>query len=169
MKMLYLIGGPMGVGKSTVCRHLKEELPNSVFLDGDWCWDASPFRVTEETKRMVLDNICHLLNNFIHCTAYENIIFCWVMHEQSIIDNIVGRLDAEGCTVKAISLICGEESLRERLTKDIEMGIRTPDIIERSLARIPFYEGLNTIKADTTGKTAETIAREIADGYPGMG
>ena len=49
-KILYLIGGTMGVGKTTVCQRLKMDLPNSVFLDGDWCWDANPFQVTEETK-----------------------------------------------------------------------------------------------------------------------
>ena len=51
MKTLYLIGGTMGVGKTTVCQLLKQDLPNSVFLDGDWCWDASPFQVTDETKQ----------------------------------------------------------------------------------------------------------------------
>lgn len=71
MKRLYLIGGTMGVGKTTVCQQLKKELPNSVFLDGDWCWDADPFQVTEETKTMVLQNICYLLNSFIHCTVYD--------------------------------------------------------------------------------------------------
>ena len=76
MKHLYLIGGTMGVGKTTVCRILKKSLENSVFLDGDWCWDAHPFHVTDETKKMVTDNICHLLNNFLHCSAYEHIIFC---------------------------------------------------------------------------------------------
>ena len=63
--------------KTTISQQLKQDLPNSVFLDGDWCWDSNPFHVTEETKVMVVDNICHLLNNFIHCSAYENIIFCW--------------------------------------------------------------------------------------------
>ena len=71
MKQLFLIGGPMGVGKTTVCQQLKQKLPGSVFLDGDWCWDANPFLVNEETKAMVLDNICHLLNNFLRCTAYK--------------------------------------------------------------------------------------------------
>lgn len=66
MKTLFLIGGTMGVGKTTVCKKMKQMLNNSVFLDGDWCWDANPFQVTKETKDMVLDNICHLLNNFIH-------------------------------------------------------------------------------------------------------
>ena len=54
MKSLYLIGGPMGVGKTAVCQRLKKELSDSVFLDGDWCWDASLFYVTEETKEMVM-------------------------------------------------------------------------------------------------------------------
>ena len=93
MKKLYLIGGTMGVGKTAVSQQLKKDLPNSVFLDGDWCWDANPFQVTEETKTMVTDNICYLLNNFLHCSAYENIIFCWVMHEQHIIDSIIENVD----------------------------------------------------------------------------
>ena len=52
MKRLYLLGGTMGVGKTTVSQQLKQDLPNSVFLDGDWCWDADPFQVTEETKSL---------------------------------------------------------------------------------------------------------------------
>lgn len=78
----------MGVGKTSTCQILKTKLPDSVFLDGDWCWDMHPFQVTLETKRVVLENITFLLNNFIHCSAYENIIYCWVIHEQGIIDNI---------------------------------------------------------------------------------
>ena len=58
MKTLYMVGGTMGIGKTTVCQQLKQDLPNSVFLDGDWCWDASPFQVTDETKAMVTNNIC---------------------------------------------------------------------------------------------------------------
>lgn len=44
MKHLYLIGGPMGVGKTAACRALQSRLDRSVFLDGDWCWDMGPFR-----------------------------------------------------------------------------------------------------------------------------
>ena len=78
MKTLYLIGGTMGVGKTTISQQLKHSLDNSVFLDGDWCWDGHPFQVNEETKAMVIDNICYVLNNFLSCSAYDNIIFCWV-------------------------------------------------------------------------------------------
>ena len=163
MKTIYLIGGPMGVGKTTLSRQLKHLLPNAVFLDGDWCWDADPFVVTEETKAMVNDNICHLLNNFLACSAYENIIFCWVMHQQSIIDDILSRLDTKNCRVRCLSLLCGEETLRQRLQKDIDAGLRQPDVIERSLARLPLYWELSTEKVMTDGKTSAQIAGEIAE------
>ena len=161
MKNLYMIGGTMGIGKTTVCQQLKQDLLNSVFLDGDWCWDASPFQVTDETKAMVINNICYLLNNFLKCSAYENIIFCWVMHEQSIINSILEKLDTQNCEVKCISLVADEKTLRERLEKDVERGIRSEDIIERSIVRIPMYQALNTIKIDTNTKTVAMIANEI--------
>lgn len=167
MKTLYLIGGTMGVGKSTVCQILKHRLPDSVFLDGDWCWDAHPFQVTEETKHMVMQNICFLLNQFLGCTAYDNVIFCWVMHEQSIIDCILKNISDKKCSVRKISLICKEETLKGRLIKDIDKGIRSEDAIWKSTARIPLYEILDTEKIDTDGKTAEEIAEEIVSGNPG--
>ena len=61
MKKLILVGGTMGVGKSSVCRALHQRLTPSVWLDGDWCWNLNPFEVTEETKAMAMDNIAHLL------------------------------------------------------------------------------------------------------------
>jgi len=41
---------------------LHKILPKSVFLDGGWCWDMSPFTITEETKNIVLLNISYLLS-----------------------------------------------------------------------------------------------------------
>lgn len=161
MKRLFLVGGTMGVGKTTVCQCLKNELQGSVFLDGDWCWDAHPFCVTDETKAMVLDNICHLLNNFLHCSAYDNVIFCWVMHEQAILDDLLSRLDTADCRVVCVSLLAGEATLRERIGADVARGARTADVLERSLARIPLYQKLNTVKIDTDGRTPAGIAAQI--------
>jgi len=162
LKKLYLIGGTMGVGKTAVAQRLKARLPNSVFLDGDWCWDASPFQVTDETKDMVMGNICYLLNSFIHCSAYDNIIFCWVMHQQSIIDAILERTDAAECEVKVISLIASEKTLTDRITADVRSGVREIDVLDRSIARIPLYRTLSSIKIGTDGKTADAVADEIS-------
>ena len=163
MKDLYLIGGPMGVGKTTACQELKKELPDSVFLDGDWCWDASPFYVTEETKQMVMDNIHHLLRNFLSCSAYQNVIFCWVMDHQEIIDDILQGLDTKDCRVRVISLLCGKEELCRRLKKDIVQGLRQEDILVRSCARLPLYEALNSKKIDTTDMTVKEIVQKIRE------
>ncbi len=161
MKNIYIIGGTMGVGKTAVCQELKKRLPASVFLDGDWCWDMHPFQVNNETKAMVMENVAFLLNQFIRCSVYKNIIFCWVMHEQSIVDTIVERLDTKNCEVKIISLICDEAALKERLQKDVDRGIRTQDVIERSIARIPLYRQLNTVKLDTTEKSVAQVCHEV--------
>ena len=75
MKKLILINGTMGAGKTTTCQELLKLLQPCVFLDGDWCWDMHPFAVNKETKKLVLNNICALLNNDIKCNAFENIIF----------------------------------------------------------------------------------------------
>jgi broad-specificity NMP kinase len=161
MKQLYIIGGTMGVGKTTICQKLKKELPNCVFLDGDWCWDANPFLVNEETKKMVMQNICFMLNQFIHCSSYENVVFCWVMHEQNIIDTILASIDQTNCDTKVISLVCNQAALRERLEKDIQLGIRTSDVVERSIERLPLYEKLKTQKVYTDGKSVSQIVSEI--------
>ena len=162
MKRLYLIGGTMGVGKTTVCQLLKKKLDDAVFLDGDWCWDADPFVVNDETKRMVLDNICFLLNNFIHCSVYKNIIFCWVMHEQSIINSILSRIDLTDCEVKCVSLVVTPNALRERINRDVESGLRESDVLDRSINRLPLYDALDTIKLNTSHMTPNEVADAIA-------
>ncbi len=163
MKNIYLIGGTMGVGKTTTCRIMKQKLENSVFLDGDWCWDMHPFQVTDETKQMVVGNICFLLNSFIKCSAFENIVFCWVMHEQGIIDEILSHLDTTGFRIHLISLVCDKEALQVRLGKDVDEGIRTEDIVRKSLERIPLYEALRTVKVDVSKRSPEQAANFIVE------
>lgn len=140
---------------------LKKEMHNSVFLDGDWCWDADPFQVTQETKEMVIENITFLLNQYIKCTAYETIIFGWVMDHQAIIDSILEKLNLINCDLKVISLVADESSLRERLQNDIDNGKRQNDIIDRSIARLTNYDDIDSIKIDTSHKSVSEIVSEI--------
>jgi len=124
----------------------------------------SPFIVNDETKKMVIDNISYLLNNFISCSVYENIIFCWVMHEQSILDDVLSRLDKHNCILYKFSLVCSEQALISRITKDIEMGIRTEDVINRSISRLKNYFEMVTEKIDV-GKVSAKEAAKIIFGY----
>ncbi|MCI8818699.1 MAG: AAA family ATPase [Oscillibacter sp.] len=161
MKRVYLIGGPMGVGKTTVCRELQKRLYRSVFLDGDWCWDANPFQVTEETKAMVTENICFLLNNFLRCSAYDHVIFCWVLHQQGILDGLLSRLDVRDCRVQAVSLIASPEALAARIESDVRAGRREPGALERSLSYLPLYAILRTEKLDVSRLTPAEAAERL--------
>lgn len=159
MKHVYLIGGPMGIGKSTICNQLNQDLDHSVFLDGDWCWNMDPFIVNQDTKNMVLDNITHCLNNFIHTPGIENIIFCWVMHKQDIINQIIQKLDTEDVDIHLISLICEKEELIKRMLIDR----RDNQTIRKSLQYLELYKDLDTQKIDVTTldvqKTIDKIKR----------
>ena len=161
MKRLILINGTMGVGKTAVSSALYRLLPNSVFLDGDWCWMMDPFVVTTETKAMVLDNISHLLNNFIRCSQYENILFCWVMDQQEILDSVLSRLDLAGCTVRIFTLTASAPALTKRIREDIRSGFRCEDDLARSLACCSHSETMATEHLDTSQLTVSAVAAEL--------
>ena len=133
-------------------------------LDGDWCWCADPFQVTPETKLMVLDNICHLLGNFLRCGAYENVILCWAMHERAIIDEILGRLPIEGCgaEVRVVSLVASDDELRRHIEGDIRAGLRDEAAVARSLSYLPRYRDFDTELIDTTDLTPHESSRALS-------
>ena len=138
-------------------------LSPAVFLDGDWCWNMSPFMVTEETRSMVLDNIAYLLNNFLRCSAYRVVIFCWVMHTQSIVNSVLQRLDLTGTRVTLITLTASPQALEARIKNDIARKLRSPGVLERSLERLPLYADMDSRKLDVSFITAKESAQAIAD------
>lgn len=160
MQNLIFINGTMGVGKSAVCRELKKLLPQNVFLDGDHCWDMTPFTVNETTCRMVLGNIYALLNSFLKSGMFENILFCWVMHERGIIDEILFRLSGD-FRFHLITLTCSEQELLRRLHGDIAAGIRDESVIARSLERAAHYKNMNSVCIDTSTLPPLSAAERI--------
>jgi len=163
MKKLIFVNGTMGAGKTATCKELLGLLQPGVFLDGDWCWYMNPFLVTEETKHMVENNICFLLNSFLACSEYENIIFCWVMHQEAIINSLLENLDLADAKVYQFTLSVSEEALAQRLEKSIESGERMPDVLERSIARLPLYDEMHTIHIDVSEISAVQAAVKIKE------
>lgn len=153
----------MGVGKTSVCKELMKLLPQSVFLDGDWCWYSHPFTVTDATKKVVMENIGFMLQNFLRCPDYQNILFCWVMDHQEIIDEVLERISPalEDTSVYSISLITSEQALTQHLQKDIDSGLRSPDVLQRSLHRLPLYQQLSTQKLDISNLNAQQAAQKL--------
>lgn len=162
MKNLIFINGPMGVGKTSVCTELLPLISPAAFLDGDWCWTMSPFVVNAETRVMVLDNIAHVLNGFLRCSAYRSVLFCWVMQYRSIVDDVLARLAMGGVNFTLITLTASPEVLETRIMADVARRGRSPGVLTRSLERLPLYAGMESVKIDTGALTAGEVARSIA-------
>lgn len=161
MKNLYIIGGTMGVGKTSVCQQLKLLLGNCVYLDGDWCWDADRPAQTKETKELVLANIVYLLNSYINSITYSNIVFGWPLHKQEVIDELLFKIDTDKCVIKYASLICSEDTLRKHIQKDIKDGTRFEHDVQLSLEKLSLYNSLDTVKIYVDNKTPKQVAQEI--------
>lgn len=160
MTNLIFINGTMGVGKTSVCRELAKILPCNVFLDGDSCLLATPFYNTEAHRALIVKNIAALLNNFLQSGLFENILFCWVMHEKKITEDILSRLQGE-YAFHIYTLTCGREELFSRLERDVAAGIRDAGIFARSEERAAHYAGFPE-KVATDGKSAREIALDLA-------
>lgn len=162
-KKLIIVNGVMGVGKTTICKKLYKALPNTFWLDGDWCWMMNPFIVNEENKKMVLENISFQLKNFLKNSSSEYVVFNWVIHSDEIMDDLLKLLDGLEFDLYKIKLICSKEKLIERIENDIRLGLRDEANVSRSLEKFDLYAAMDTIKVDTTGKTIEMIVDEIKD------
>jgi broad-specificity NMP kinase len=163
MKKLIIINGTMGVGKTATSKALYKKLENSVWLDGDWCWMMNPFIVNDENKEMVLDNITHLLRNFLMNSSLEYVIFNWVIHLEEIFDMVLSKLDGLEFEVIKITLICNEDSFRKRVSADIENNLRENEALDMGLERIPLYKNMNTIKIDTSNISILETANKIIE------
>lgn len=163
MKHLCLIAGPMGIGKTTAARLLSRQLPRCAFLDGDWCWDIHPFTVTEETRALVIENIAHMLNSYLRCSAVDNVVFCWVMHQQAILDDILSRLALSDVQVHPVALVCTPEELARRIQGDINAGLRQADVLSRALDRLACFASLDIPRLDVTDLSPAETAQSLAD------
>ena len=156
MKQLILISGPMGVGKTTAARELLNNIPRSVWLDGDWCWEqGNHWDFAPENKEMVMDNITYVLGNFLSNPNFETVIFSWVMHLPEIHEELLTRLEDYDFDVFDISLVCSQAELQKRLCG------RRDDEVQRAISYIPLYHQLDSIKLDTTDRSPTRVVDDI--------
>lgn len=59
------------------------------------------------------------------------------------------------------SLVCSQEALTERIIQDVKEGLRTIDVLKRSILRIQNYLSMNTLKINVTDINARYAAYKI--------
>jgi hypothetical protein len=157
LKKFIIIHGAMGVGKTSVCKELNKRLPNSVWLDGDWCMMMNPWTITEANKKVFLDNITYLLNNFLSNPTFEYVIFSWVIPREDMLNYLFKKLSGNCFEPVKITLLCEESKLRDRMAQD---G-RDQFTIEKSMLYQEAFGSFDTVKVDTTGLSALETADEV--------
>lgn len=158
-KKLVIVNGAPGVGKTTTCRELQRLLDRSVWLDGDWCWMANPWIVTEETRRMAEGNMVFLLDRFLNCSEYRFVLFSWIFRSDEVFKHILDCLQTKDFVLQKFTLTCDENAFRDRL----EAAGREKDKIAGCLKSLRSCEATDSVKIDTTGKSIEKVAIILHD------
>jgi len=153
----------MGVGKSATCRQLLDLLQPAAYLDGDWCWMMKPWTVNARTIAMAQENIVFVLRQHLEVREIETVVFGWVMHQQEIVTGLLDALPLDGVRVHVFSLICSPDALKKRIIADVSAGIRSEDVVQRSLERLPLYAPMPWPKIDVSQISAAAAADHIAN------
>ena len=161
-KRLIVVNGTMGAGKTATSLALKSLLPGAAFLDGDWCWTFYPDAVNPETQGIVVNNITHMLRSYLLCqSAWPDVIFCWVMHQQPILDSVLAPLADIPCERHLFTVTCTPETLAARFRADAARGLRDEAGAAASAARLPLYDAINTVKIATDNITPVEAAQKM--------
>ena len=161
MKVI-ILNGPMGVGKTTVGKYIADHYPGTAFIDGDWCLDLHPFVGNRETKSMAVDNILHMIGNYMKCSVCKMIVLVWLMDDPWVLRAITDGLAALQAEVKSVTLVCDRENLIRRWENDHNCEWRTDEWLKVSLASLPAFAAMgNTM--DTAGLSVDRIAGRVME------
>ena len=156
MKVI-ILNGPMGVGKTTVGKHIAEQNPGTAFIDGDWCMDIHPFVGSRETKAMAVDNILHMIGNYQKCSVCSMVVLVWLMDDPWVIQGIMEGLAGLHAEVKSVTLVCNRENLIKRWNNDQNCEWRTDEWLNVSLKSLPGFASVENA-IDTSDLPVDRIA-----------
>ena len=155
---IFVLNGPMGVGKTAVGKYIADKNPGTAFIDGDWCMDIHPFIGNDETRMMAVDNILHMIDNYSKCQACKMIVLVWLMDDPKVYESITEGISKLGLDMKSVTLISDKETLISRWKNDRVCEWRTDEWLEVSIKSMPYFESL-----DNTLDTGGLSIKEVAD------
>ena len=154
MKILILLSGSPGVGKTTVGQYLFEQYENSAYLDGDWCWCVNPFSVKDKRLRNGDKSMSFVLSNYL-TSGFDYVFFASVvLTDNKIRENILKDITATDYEVIGFTLTCSEETLIKRHSKRGDQGNTNFHWLH-----LPPYP--TDIVINTDNKSVKEIAQEL--------
>jgi len=157
MTALVFLGGPPGVGKTSVAPHLAERLSPCAWLEADDLWRIVPWEVNDETRALVEGNVIHVLRSFLQA-RYDYVLLTWVLHREDLVERLLAPLSSLCQATSVIHLVSDESTLRTRIAREPGRR-RSPD---RALQRLSQIEALPYAKVDTSSLSPEQVADLLA-------
>ena len=157
VKTLLVLNGAPGIGKSVTAREIQKRLYRSVWLDGDWCWMANPWIVTQETKEVAESNMAFVLSNFLGCSEYRYVIYSWLFRRNEVLRSVLDRLTTSAFETIFITLTCEPETYKSRL---MHAGRKNSDI-QRHVKTLAMCSDVDAIQIETTGVAIPAVVEAI--------
>ncbi|SDN70988.1 Cytidylate kinase [Paenibacillus sp. yr247] len=163
--VIYLISGPLGVGKSTISKELAQNVKQCVLIEGDdilHMFKGESHPSWEERLRLTWKNILALTRNFIQHEL--NVVIDFVVEDE--LDWFCKHISDLNVRLNYVVLRADKEKLIERLSKRGDIHS-----LERSLFLLNKMEtspSNNQFIYDTTLKLPAEIVKEIIQNHSGF-
>ncbi len=159
-RVIVILNGSLGVGKTSVSWALNESFGKSVMLDGDYLGAVHPFAIYDDARVAYLyKTIAHVIE--FHSThGYQSFVVNYVFESAESLSKLVGCLRPVDCDIHTFWLTCSEDEQRERILKrrtegwawELERFAQLNAILEAASQR-----GNVGTRLDTTGKAVGEI------------
>ena len=155
MPKLLLLGGPTGVGKSTILSLLAARLSNTAVLDADDVWRISPDLAIDGTRGIAIANVVAVMRGYAEANRGLGIL-TWVFAKPELYEPVIAGLRDSFESIHQLYMVASPEKLELRLT---ERG--HADRLEYSITRLRLIEKLPYPKIDTTNLTPAEASDRI--------
>lgn len=163
MKNLLFLCGPNGIGKTSISKEIVRVLPNSAYVDSDWCRFMNPFILNDDTIPTISRNISSMILAYLNCSIIKTVIFTYGFHgrRKEVFDDVMRQISVFPYEFIPYLLWCDENENIRRIQTD---G-RSKEHIERTInqSRKAFdnitYEKINITELSVNQAAAFIIAK----------
>jgi len=153
---LVLIGGPPGVGKTSLLACLERRLERSACLDADDVRRFHPSQLDERVLSIGVENVIAVLRGYLD-GPFQQVILTWVLADPTLVERILAGLDGLYGSLLFVHLVASPAALQARCRRQPDRK-RPWELVQAKLQQI---HAQPTAKIDTTGLEAEAVADRV--------
>ena len=153
---LVLIGGPPGVGKTSLLACLERKLERSACLDADDVRRFHPSQLDEQVLSIGVENVIAVLRGYLE-GPFQQVILTWVLADPKLVERILAGLDGLYGSLLVVHLVASPAALQARCGRQPDRE-RPWELVQAKLQQI---HAQPTAKIDTTALEAEAVADRV--------